>query len=136
MVDTKFAVSVHLMATLAYNKDRLINSDQLAISLKTNPSFIRKLVVMLSSAGLIESFRGKNGGIRLASHPKKISLDQIYDAVSENKIINVPEKSPHKGCPVSCIMGNVLDKISTSVEESTRLVLSKTTLQELLSEIN
>jgi hypothetical protein len=30
MVDTRFSISVHVMMTLAYNKDELVNSEYLA----------------------------------------------------------------------------------------------------------
>lgn len=135
MVDTKFSVSVHLMTTLAYNSGRLTSSDELATGLRTNASFVRKLVVYLSDAGLIESVRGKSGGLRLALPAKKITLDKIYDAVAGHKIICVPDKTAYKQCAVSCIMGDLLKKISDSIEHSARQQLSKTNLQDLLSEI-
>jgi Rrf2 family protein len=135
MVDTKFSVSVHLMTSLAFNLDRLMSSDELAKGMKTNPSFVRKLIVNLSGAGFVESVRGKNGGVRLAIHPKKITLDKIYDAVAEHKVICVPDKTPYKPCPVSCAMGDMLNRISDKIEHSTRMELSKMSLEDLLSEI-
>ncbi len=135
MVDTKFSVSVHLMTSLAFNLDRLMNSEELATGMKTNPSFVRKLIVHLSGAGLIESVRGKTGGVRLAKSPKDITLDKIYEAVSEHKVICVPEKTPYKPCPVSCAMGGILNRSSENIENTTRVQLSKTSLQDLLFEI-
>lgn len=135
MVDTKFSVSVHLMTSLAFNPDQLMSSDQLATGIKTNASFVRKLIVSLSNAGLIESVRGKSGGVRLAADPKHITLDKIYDAVSEHKVICVPDKTAYKPCPVSCAMGDILTKISDNIEATTRLQLSKTSLLDLVKDI-
>lgn len=136
MVDTRFPVSVHLMTSLAYSYPNLVNSEQLAVSIKTNPSFIRKLIVSLVSAGLVESVRGKMGGVRLAQSAKSITLDQIYRAVIESNLIAVPNKTPNKSCEVSCGMRAVLCKLSQEIEENTLKQLSKKTLSEVLNQVN
>jgi Rrf2 family protein len=135
MVDTRFPVSVHIMTSLAYHGPHLVSSEQLATGIKTNPSFIRKLVVSLSAAGLVESVRGKTGGIRLAKNPKDITLDQIYKAVTEATLMAVPNKTPMKNCTISCGIGEVLCKISEEIEESTLKQLSKKSLSEILAQL-
>ena len=132
MVDTRFPVSVHIMTSLAYNRPNLVSSEQLAVSIKTNASFIRKLVVSLSAAGLVEPVRGKAGGIRLAKNPKDITLDQIYRAVTDNTLIAVPNKTPNKHCAISCGIGDVLCKISEEIEESVLKQLAKKSLSEIV----
>jgi Rrf2 family protein len=135
MVDTRFPVSVHIMTSLAYNRPKLVSSEQLAVSIKTNSSFIRKLVVSLASAGLVESVRGKSGGIRLAKNPKDITLDQIYRAVTDNTLMAVPNKSPNKLCAISCGIGDILCEISEEIEESTLKQLAKRSLSEILARV-
>jgi Rrf2 family protein len=135
MVDTRFSVSVHIMTSLAYNEPHLLSSETLALGIKTNPSFIRKLVVQLAAAGLVESVRGKAGGIRLAQKPKDISLDQIYKAVTDNTLMAVPKKTPEKTCAVSCGIGNVLCKISQEIEENTLKQLAKKNLSQILNQL-
>jgi Rrf2 family protein len=123
------------MTALAYNQPNLVSSEQLAKSIKTNPSFIRKLVAQLSSAGLVESVRGKAGGARLVKSPKDITLDQIYKAVTDTCLMAVPDKSPQKTCSISCSMGDILSKISDEVEDNTVVYLSKRSLHEVLNQI-
>jgi Rrf2 family protein len=123
------------MTSLAFNQPNLVSSEQLAKGIKTNSSFIRKLVVSLSAAGLVESVRGKTGGIRLAKNPKDITLDQIYKAVTENTLMAVPSKSPVKSCSVSCGMGEILCKISQEIEDNTLKQLSKKNLGEILNQL-
>lgn len=135
MVDTRFSVSLHIMTGLANNQPHLVSSEQLAISIKTNASFIRKLVVSLSNAGLVESVRGKAGGLRLAKNPKNITLDQIYKAVAEKTLMHVPDKTPNKNCKISCGMGQTLSKISNEIEELTIKQLSKKNLAEILNQV-
>jgi len=135
MVDTRFAVSVHFMTALAYRQPELLSSEQLAKGVKTNPSFIRKLVVPLAAAGLVESVRGKAGGIRLARKPKDISLAQIYEAVMDTALIAIPGKTPEKECVISCGIGGILCKISKEIEVNTLKVLARRSLQDVLAEI-
>jgi Rrf2 family protein len=135
MVDTRFPVSVHIMTALAFNQPNLVSSEELAKSIKTNPSFIRKLVVTLSAAGLVESVRGKAGGIRIAKNPNDITLDQIYRAVNDGSLMAVPDKSPNKMCSISCSMKDILGKISDEIEDNTVKQLSKRNLKDILDQI-
>jgi Rrf2 family protein len=135
MVDTRFPVSIHILTVLAHYQPKLVSSEQLAVSVKTNASFIRKLVVALSAAGLVESVRGKAGGIRLAKSPKNIGLDEIYSAVTDNSLIAIPDKAPNKSCAISCGMGRILDEISREIESSTLKQLAKRNLSGIVGQI-
>lgn len=136
MVDTRFSVSVQIMMTLALHSDELLNSEMLAKVLKTNATFVRKLVSNLVEAGLVESFRGKGGGIKIARTPSDINLSEIYAAATEQKkLISLHKKPTVKACAVSCCIENVMDEISTGIERSTETYLAKKTLSDLLKKV-
>lgn len=137
MVDTRFSLSVHVMMTLAYNKeDELVNSEYLAGVLKTNATFVRKIVSRLVEAELVESFRGKGGGIKIARSPSEISLSEIYSAAVEEKCLVSTHKKPvFKNCPVSCCMDEILDDIVDGIEDSTKNYLSRLHLSDLLKKV-
>jgi Rrf2 family protein len=137
MVDTRFSVSVHIVVSLAYRPEVLTNSDALAGVLKTNPTFIRKLVSKLVEAGIVQSFRGKGGGIRLARSPKEITLRDIYVAAMDDKaLMSTPKKSAHRACKVSCSMTDILCEVSEGVELATKSYLAKTVVHDLLKKIS
>lgn len=137
MVDTRFCVSVHIMISLAYHQDELMSSESLAAILKTNPTFVRKLTAKLVEAELIQSFRGKNGGMKLARTANSITLSDIYVASLEEKcLISRPKKSAMKSCPVSCSMTDILDNIVDGIELSTKNYLSKMTVHDLLKKVS
>lgn len=137
MVDTRFPVSVHIMVSLAYHQNELMSSDQLAKVLKTNATFIRKLVSKLVEAGLIESFRGKGGGIRISKDPAAITLKDIYLASLEEKpMLCTPNKPITKACPVSCSMQEILCGIVNGIEANTHTYLDKMTLSVLLKKVS
>lgn len=136
MVDTRFSVSVQIMMTLAYHKDELMNSDALAKVLKTNPTFIRKIVSNLVDAELVESFRGKGGGIKIGRSPELITLKDIYLAATEDKrLISCHKKPALKACPVSCCIKDVLEDIVEGIEETTQTYLANKNLQDLMKKV-
>jgi Rrf2 family protein len=133
MVDTRFPVSVHIMTLLAYRPDALLSSTDVAKSLKTHPAFVRKLVGPLVDGGLIQSTRGKGGGLALARSAKDISLKDIYIAALHDKpLVCLPKKAPKLSCPVSCSMADVLSKIVDGIEASTQRYLAKTNLEAIV----
>jgi Rrf2 family protein len=137
MVDTRFAVSVHIMVTLAYHQDELMNSQALAQALKTNATFIRKLVSKLVDAKLIESYRGKGGGIKLASKAAAISLADIYSACMEEKLlISTHNKPALKACKVSCSMNKILCSVVEGIEKSTKNYLAEIYLSDLVKKVS
>lgn len=137
MVDTRFSVSIQIMLTLAWHEDELLNSEMLAGVLKTNATFVRKLVSNLVSRGLVESFRGKGGGIKLAKSPDKISLKEIYIASTEEKpLISCHNKPTMKACAVSCSIQEIIGDVVEGIEASTKSYLSKRTLQDLMKNVS
>ena len=136
MVDTRFSVSVHIIVLLAYRDDELMNSESLAKVLKTNATFIRKIVSKLVDAELITSYRGKGGGIKLARPAPAITLDEIYAASLEDKtLVCKPTKPVTKACAVSCSVNNILCGIVDGIENSTLNFLSKMSVADLLKKM-
>lgn len=136
MEDTRFSVSVQIMMTLAYHSDEMISSESLSKILKTNPTFIRKLVSNMVEAKLIDSFRGKGGGIKIAKAPADISLKDIYLASTHEKaLISLHHKPIIKACPVSCCIDNVLNEIVLGIEQSTKSYLAKKHLSDLMKKV-
>lgn len=139
MVDQKFPTSVHIMTALAFGDCRggkLMTSDELADSIRTNPTVVRRLVARLVEAKLLKAYKGKSGGIELARCPAEISLADIYDAASDKTLLSTPKKSPKKHCPVSCSMGQLLESVVEGVEAQSRKYLSGITLAEIAAKIN
>lgn len=134
MVDTRFSVSLQIMMTLAaHQEEGLMNSEFLARVMKTNPTFVRKLTARLVDGKLVESFRGKNGGIRLARTPRDIGLDEIYAvATAEKPLMPCATRPVAKNCKVSCSMERVFEGISGGIETATRTYLARQTLADVL----
>lgn len=139
MIDTRFSVSIQIMMTIAHHhadKSEMVTSELLANALDTNPTFVRKMVSRLVDASLLNSYRGKGGGIELARKPNQISLNDIYIAsTNEKKLINVHDKPVVKTCEVSCCIKSVLNDLVDGIETSTQSYLARKTLQDLMRKV-
>lgn len=138
MLDTRFSVSIQIMMSTAFysQKNELTNSDYLAESLKTNPTFIRKLVGKLVEKNLIQSFRGKGGGIKLAKPANEISLYDIYLASTcDKKVINIHNKPINTACNVSLCIGDVLSDVCQGLEEKIEEHLSSRKLSDMMKKV-
>src|SRR5882672_9755999 len=107
--NTQFSIAVHLMAGLACGCDQDLTSTDLAMSVNTSPSFVRRILSKLSKAGLVETATGKAGACWLAKKPQQISLLDIYLAVDAPKAFSIHNYAEQKNCRVSCHIKAALD---------------------------
>src|SRR5882672_3921967 len=96
--NTQFSIAVHLMAGLACGCDQDLTSTDLAMSVNTSPSFVRRILAKLSKAGLVETATGKAGACWLAKDTKEISLLDIYKTVDAPKAFAIHDYSEQKEC--------------------------------------
>jgi Rrf2 family protein len=135
MRNEQFSSALYLLMTLAYHKERRMNSKEIALGLKTNPVVVRRLMTLLSDSGLIKSRKGRDGGVWLARDPAKVSLADVYRAVELPEMITEFDKPALKACAVSCAMKKIISQVSNSLETDIRKSLSKVRLSDLLEKV-
>lgn len=74
-VQTDFAL--RMLMHLAVNGDRLSTISEIAERYDISKNHLMKVAQTLSSWSVIESVRGRSGGLRLAQKPEEISLGAI-----------------------------------------------------------
>ncbi len=84
-----------VMTCLAAAGDEVLSAQQLAERARLEAPTVSKLLKLLAHAGLVTSFRGVNGGYRLAREPKAISVAEIVIAMEGP--IGMTECSAHDG---------------------------------------
>ena len=72
--------TLRVLMFLALNRDRLATIPEIAAAYDISENHLMKVVHQLARSGVIESVRGKGGGIRLAREPEAIRLGQIVRA--------------------------------------------------------
>jgi len=84
-----------VMSALAEGGSDVTSAQALAERARLELPTVAKLLKQLSHAGLVESFRGVNGGYRLARPPEAISVAAIVTAIEGP--IGMTECSVHAG---------------------------------------
>jgi len=133
--NTKFAVALHVILVLGKHDEGYISSDFLAESVRTNPVVIRRLLGILSDAGLVETKAGKAGGARLAKEVEKITAYDIYLAVLDDELFPKPDKGENSECIVSCSMKRILDEVSERASNGLKATLGTLSVGELLKRL-
>ncbi len=104
-------MAVHVMVFLDIVKSQgKITSDFLAASVNVNPVVIRRLLIQLKSAALVEVSRG-NDGIRLQRPLSEITMLDLYNAVEcveDGNLFHFHE-NPSGECPIGKNIRSVLD---------------------------
>jgi Rrf2 family protein len=133
--NVQFSIAVHIMAGLAYGCDKDKTSGDLASSVNTSPSFVRRVLSKLSKAGLVETATGKAGACWLAKDTKKISLLDIYKAVDAPQAIAIHSYKEQKGCPVSCQIKTALERALGKTQRALEASLRDITLAHIVSDV-
>ena len=131
----RFAMAVHVLAVLAYKEGDRVTSALLAGSVNTNPVIVRRLLLALQRAKLVETRKGAGSGSRLSRSPGRINLAQIYRAVEGCEPFATPSRKPNAACPVGYCIRATLDRVFASAQEALERDLEKTTLATVIGAV-
>jgi len=131
----RFAMAVHVLAVLAYKEGDRVTSALLAGSVNTNPVIVRRLLLALQRAKLVETCKGAGSGSRLSRSPKRIDLAQVYRAVEDAEPFASPSRKPNAACPVGKCIRGTLDGVFASAQSAMERDLEKTTLADVMDTV-
>lgn len=133
--NTQFSIAVHLMIALGFKCERQATSSELALSINTSPSFVRRILSKLSKANLVATTTGKSGACVLAKKPQEISLLEIYKAVDAPKTFVIHDYPVQGNCAVSCNIESVMQKVLARAQNSFEGNLGETTLAQVIADV-
>ncbi len=125
-------MAVHVLAVLAYKEGDPVTSVDLARSVNTNPVIVRRLLLTLKRARLVETRKGVGAGSRLNRSPGRINLAEVYRAVEAVEPFATPARKPNTACPVGNCIRKTLVRIFASAEAALERDLEKTTLADVV----
>lgn len=131
----RFAMAVHVLAVLAYKEGDRVTSALLAGSINTNPVIVRRLLLALQRARLVETCKGAGSGSRLSRSPGRINLAEVYRAVEAVEPFATPSGKPNAACPVGHCIRETLDKVFASAQNALERDLEKTTLAGVIGAV-
>ena len=134
-MDTKFSVAVHVLI-LVSESPTPINSDQMAMSVGTNASYVRKILSLLKKAGIVDGHRGISG-YTLMITPEQLTLLQIYQAVMEEPKPHLLDihQNPSDRCIVGHYIRPVLSGMFAGLEDAFARSLAEKTLADCIAGI-
>lgn len=127
-MNSEFCVAVHALVYLDH-KAAVLSSEELADNICTNPARVRKVMVKLRAAGLVETREGSEGGYRFCRNPEAVSLAQVAKAL-EVRFVATGWRSGdvEKACLVSSGMGALMDGILDDLDAGCYARLKQTTI--------
>ena len=135
VMDTRFSSAIHALILISQSATP-VNSEQIAVIVGTNPSYIRKLTARLNKAGIIEGRRGVSG-FRLLRQPGDITLLDIYRAVMDTDSVHLFDlhHNPNDMCIVGYNIRPVLGGMFQQMDDDVNHRLQGMTLADCISDM-
>ena len=135
MTDSRFSSAIHMLILIA-GAEPPMTSEQIARSVGTNASHIRKLALLLKKQGVIESRRGV-GGFRLLVPPEELTLHRVHQAIAETERVHVFDlhQNPSDRCIVGRHIRPVLTDVFRDIEEQAERELKALTLADCMQKM-
>ncbi len=124
------SIAVHLCVRLTQTGDDFFSTRKVAEELDLSVHHLAKVVQKLVKAGILESSRGSQGGVKLRKGKEKISVAELNAAVVDlTRGGCLLSQKVCTGC--QCSFGKWMAAESSKIEA----VLMKTTIQEIAASI-
>ena len=130
-MDSSFNLAVHALVCLSHS-GRSLSSEALAENICTNPTRVRRVMVGLKKAGMVETREGLDGGYRLTADPAMLTLRQVVEAVNTRFV----DCAWHSGdidrdCAICSGMAGVMDALYRQMNEQCAAYLSHITITDI-----
>ena len=136
-ISSRFTLAIHIFACVdTFKDDYKVTSDFIAGSTNVNPVIIRKILLQLKAAGLIEVARG-TGGTKITKPLSEITFLDLYRAVEcveDNTLFHFHE-NPNNECPVGRNIHKVLDDKLLRVQKAMENELQSITLEDVKDDL-
>ena len=117
--------TLRVLMYLALHRTRLATIPEIAAAYDISENHLMKVVHRLARAGIVESVRGKGGGIRLAQAPEDIRLGAIVRASEgDAPIVECLSGDPHacrisRPCRLKGILVGAFDALYDALDHHT-----------------
>ena len=132
-INNQFSVGVHIMTALGDHHGEQVTSAHLTASVRAHDSQIRSVLSKLVKAGLVVTFRGRNGFSSLSRPANKISLLEIYKAVGAPPVFSIHEYPKEKTCRTSCTHKQAMVELLADTQRAFEARLGQRMLSEMVA---
>ena len=135
-ITSRFTVAVHtLLVIYNFSATTKVTSDFIAASVQVNPVVIRRTLLSLKAAGMVDVKAG-SGGASIVKDLGDITLYDVYKAVDsmDGDMFHFHE-NPNLACPVGRNIHAVLDAHLADAQAAMENELKKVTLLDLTKDL-
>ncbi len=132
-LDTSFSTAIHVCVYLEKAGKRLVNSNELAASIGTNPVVVRRIVARLKEFGIIKVKVGLGGGYVLGRTASNITLWDIYLAMRKDNPFKM--RVADSDSPMSSALATALEETLADTEYAMKKPLGNTSVRQVASKI-
>lgn len=128
---TKLSDTVHILIYIHLSTAQTLSSTDMAVSIQTNPAYVRQLMAKCKGAGLIQSIRGQ-ANPSLSKAPAEITLLDIYHAVEGDKPLLHLDTHTNPDCGVGINIQLALAEYYACVQDTAEHKMKQITLQDII----
>ncbi len=135
MINTRFSVAIHIISLVATQVGKGVTSDFIAGSVNTNPVVIRRISSLLKKAKLLKGGPGV-AGYSLVTEPQKITLLDIYQAVTPVDELFAVHEHPNPNCDIGRNIQATLNVSLSRAQKAMENELKDQTLADILKHLS
>ena len=129
-VPESMSIALHTCLWIADGERAFRSSPKIAKELGFSYNHFAKVVQKLVHAGVLETERGPNGGIRLARDPKEISMLEIYEAgggepLRPHRCLLDPKICAGRACALGRLIESENDRLHQTMKQTTLAGLAR-----------
>ncbi len=128
---TRLSDAVHILIFIHQSSSPTVTSSDIAVSIRTNPSYVRQIMAQLKAVGLLSSFRGQ-ATPELGKAPGKTTLLEIYKAVEKDKPLLHLDTHTNPECGVGVNIQLALADFYEQIQQDVENAMKKITLQDII----
>ena len=123
-------IAIRALMCCAVNPGRIIRKSEIAKQCNVSENHLAQVIHQLAKIGLLETLRGRAGGVRIATWPDKISIGEVFRAVEGQLPADGCLVQDRQNCPFryNCRMQTALK----NAEQAFLAELDKVTLADIV----
>ncbi len=128
----QFSVGVRIMQVLHIHADKRVTSSFIRESVNADAASVRLVLAKLAKAGLVATTRGRIGSSALARPADRISLLDIYKAISVPPVFAVHSHPVEKTCVVSTYHKKTMAEVLKDCQSAFEATLAGRMLSDIV----
>ena len=131
----KLSNAMHILAFIYINPKNDLSSATIAVSVHTNPAYVRQIMADLKMAGILNNTQG-HANPTFRRPADKITLLDVYSAVEGDKPLIHIDTNINPDCNVGVNIQRILQEKYQMIQKDAEESMRKVTLEQIVDEFH